>query len=161
MVDFNELYRRYAPDVHRFSFWLSGDPVTADDATAETFARAWTRREAIRVGTVKAYLLTIARNVVLHHFRRTRPSAELNRDLHDPAPDPERALLAREDLTRVLRALDQLREEDRAAFLLRVDHGLSYDSVARALGISLSAAKVRVHRVRLKLAMARTKETTK
>ncbi len=161
MVDFHQIYERYAPDVRRFCYWLSGDPTVADDATAETFARAWTQRESIRVGTVKAYLLAIARNVVLHHFRRARPLAELDPDALDPAPDAERSLLGREELERVRRALGAVREEDRAAFLLRVEHELSYDDIARTLGLSLSAAKVKVHRVRLKLAAARIQENTK
>ena len=54
----------------------------------------------------------------------------------------------------VLRALRGLPEGERAALLLRVDHDLSYEEIASALGISAGAAKVRVHRARLRLASA-------
>lgn len=47
--------------------------------------------------------------------------------------------------------LQTLPEIDRAAFVLRVQHDLPYDEIARVLGISLSATKVKVHRVRKKL----------
>jgi RNA polymerase sigma-70 factor (ECF subfamily) len=61
----------------------------------------------------------------------------------------------RERLEAVLHVLGQLPEGERAALLLRLDQGLSYEEIAAALGISTGAAKVRVHRARLKLLGAR------
>jgi RNA polymerase sigma-70 factor (ECF subfamily) len=55
----------------------------------------------------------------------------------------------------VLAALQALPEIDRAAVLMRAEEGMSYEEIAAALGISLPAAKVKVHRARLKLAEAR------
>src|SRR4030095_10465302 len=68
--DFAALYERYARDVYRFSLYLSGDFALAEDLTAETFARAWAAHERIRVGSVKAYLLMIARNLYRDAMRR-------------------------------------------------------------------------------------------
>ena len=64
-AEFSALYERYAGDVHRFAFWLSGNATDAEELTAETFARAWAIRDRIMVKTVKAYLLTITRNTHL------------------------------------------------------------------------------------------------
>jgi Sigma-70 region 2 len=61
---FHELYSRYAEDVYRFALWLTGNPDDAKDITSETFVRAWTAPEEPRMETVKAYLFTIARNLV-------------------------------------------------------------------------------------------------
>lgn len=44
MIDFSELYRTYAGDVHRFVLFLSGDPALADDILSETFIRLWHAR---------------------------------------------------------------------------------------------------------------------
>jgi RNA polymerase sigma-70 factor (ECF subfamily) len=60
----------------------------------------------------------------------------------------------------VVAALAELPEGERAALLLRVDHDLSYEDIASALGISVSAAKVRVHRARLRLTEALEKKGT-
>ncbi len=158
MIDFDELYQSYAADVHRFAFWLSGDAGIAEEATAETFARAWTHHGTLRLPTVKAYLLAIARNVVRGHYRRSRHSAELDEQAADPTPDAQRSLLGREALASVQRAFGSLPEKDRAAFLLRVEHELPYAEIATTLGISLSAAKVKVHRARLRLSAALTEE---
>ena len=45
MLDFHELYTRYAADVHRFALFLSGNRALADDITSETFLRAWSSSE--------------------------------------------------------------------------------------------------------------------
>ena len=64
MTRFHELYESYSRDVYRFALYLSGDPALADDVTSETFIRVWSSPEPIRLATVKAYLLTIARNLL-------------------------------------------------------------------------------------------------
>jgi RNA polymerase sigma-70 factor (ECF subfamily) len=52
----------------------------------------------------------------------------------------------------VLRALRQLPEIDRAALLMRSQHGMPYEEIAQALDLSTANTKVKVHRARLKLA---------
>ena len=66
-----------------------------------------------------------------------------------------RQVEARDELDRVLRALQEFPEADRAALLMRVDEGLSYDEIAAALGLPVATVKVKVHRARLKLTKVR------
>jgi len=66
----------------------------------------------------------------------------------DPAPGPEKRVAGRLELLRVRQFLQTLPEIDRAAF---VQHELPYAEIARILELSLSATKVKVHRVRKKL----------
>jgi RNA polymerase sigma factor (sigma-70 family) len=87
-MDFESLYRRYARDVYRFALFLSGRPEDADDIAAETFVRALTSREPIRVGTVKAYLFMIARNLYRSGRRQTSRVTGLEEDVEDPSRDP-------------------------------------------------------------------------
>ena len=152
MNDFHDLYVRYAGDVHRFVTYLSGDPALADDITSETFLRAWTSASPIRETTVKAYLFTIARHLVFAESRRTaRLDALVDRvPSTTPAQDAQHEQQA--SLARVLRGLRHLPALDRAALLLRVRDGLSYEEIAAALDLSVSNAKVKIHRARLKLA---------
>ena len=51
MTDFGDLYRHHAQDVFRFALYLSGNHAEAEDLTAETFVRAWTAPEPIRMAT--------------------------------------------------------------------------------------------------------------
>lgn len=151
MLSFQDLYETYAPDVYRFSLWLAGDVAEAGDVVSETFVRAWVRRATIRTETLKAYLLTIARNVYLERRRKRKREVVLDDVYADPATGPEGVVESRLELERVQSVLRTLPECDRIAFVLRVQHELPYAEIARVLEVSLSAAKVKVHRVRKKL----------
>jgi RNA polymerase sigma-70 factor (ECF subfamily) len=148
------LYRQHAAAVLRFAWGLSGDRSTAEDIVAETFARVLTRAPRIETSTALAYLLAVARNTFLTGLRHRRREVPLSDDLLAPAPDVESRLDDRARLDAVRRALRDMPEGERAALLLRVDHELSYDDIAAALDISVGAARVRVHRARLRLASA-------
>ena len=152
LIEFSSLYRAYARDVHRFALFLSGDASLADDIVSETFVRAWHARSRLDLATVKAYLFAIARNLYLQQRQRTNRLGPLDERLADPAPGPHDRMRARQDRDAVLAALRQLPEIDRAAVLMRADDEMPYEEIARVLGISVSSAKVKVHRARLKLA---------
>jgi RNA polymerase sigma-70 factor (ECF subfamily) len=161
LTDFATLYRQYAPDVYRFSLYLSGNRAEAEDIVSETFARIWSTADQIRTGTVKAYLLVIARNLYRTRLRKLRTRTELDEDLLDPKPGPEAAADARLELRRVLTRLQSLSEVDRAALLMQAHQGLSTEEIAVALGSSVAAVKVRIHRVRQKLIRIRSEEEGK
>jgi RNA polymerase sigma-70 factor (ECF subfamily) len=151
MINFLDLYDLYANEVYRFAFWLSGDRFEAEDITSETFVRVWVRFNTIRTETLKAYLFTIARNIYLKKRRNINKQVTINDTYPDPHPDPEQLIDSRLELLRIQNTIQKLPEVDRAAFVLRVQHELPYAEIARILEISLTAAKVKVHRVRKKL----------
>ena len=158
IIDFSGLYERYAQDVYRFALYLCGDPVYAQDIAAETFVRAWVTPGEIRVGSVKAYLFMIARNLYRAGLKQAQRQADLEAELADPAPGPEVVAGDRLELQAVLSALQQLPEVDRAALLMHVLDGLPYEEIGAALGLSVPAVKVKVHRARLKLNQLRQPE---
>jgi RNA polymerase sigma-70 factor (ECF subfamily) len=149
--DFHALYERHARDVFRFALYLCGDRSRAEDVAAETFAVAWTAADEARTSTMKAYLYTIARNLVRQRFRRDGPRAEIDPELADPRPGPASVAEDRMELRAVLTALQRLPESDRAALLMRAQDGLSHEEIARALGLSIVAVRVKIHRARLVL----------
>ena len=78
MLNFHDLYETYSSDVYRFALWITGDSYEADDITSETFIRAWAKKSTIRTQTLKAYLLTIARNIYLEKVRKQQRQIDLN-----------------------------------------------------------------------------------
>jgi RNA polymerase sigma-70 factor (ECF subfamily) len=151
MINFQDLYESYGDEVYRFALWLAGNPLEAEDITSETFIRAWVNNSKIRTETLKAYLFTISRNIYLQHQRKKKRLVVLE-DVHpDPAPGPDKLTESQLTLQSVQRVLQTLPEIDRAAFVLRVQHELPYDEIARVLELSLTATKVKVYRVRKKL----------
>jgi RNA polymerase sigma-70 factor (ECF subfamily) len=154
MINFQDLYESYATEVYRFTLWLSGDSSEAEDITSETFIRAWVNNSKIRTETLKAYLFAISRNVYLEHKRKRKNQVVLEDIYPDPAPGPDKLTESHAELQGVQRILQTLPEIDRTAFVLRVQHELPYDEIARVLELSLTATKVKVYRVRKKLIAA-------
>jgi RNA polymerase sigma-70 factor (ECF subfamily) len=154
MDELEALYRQHASAVFRFALGLSGDRSRAEDIVSETFVRLLTKAPRIETRTALAYLLAIARNTYLTGLRRRGREVPLPEEIPGPEDDPEGRLDDKARLEVVLRTLKSLPEGERAALLLRVDHDLNYEEIACALGTTVGAAKVRVHRARRRLACA-------
>ena len=152
LADFAELYRDHAHAVHRFALFLSGDPAMADDLTSEAFVRVWTARSRVDLSTVRGYLFAIVRNLHLQELRRERRHAPIDDRIATGEAGPEERASDRSTMRAVLAALDTLSHVDRTAVLMRAGDGLPYEEIARVLEISVAAAKVKVHRARLRLA---------
>jgi RNA polymerase sigma-70 factor, ECF subfamily len=156
MTTFHDLYQKYAADVHRFAYYLCGDADEAADLTSETFMRVWVVKDDLRAQTVKAYLFTIVRHLYLQQRKRENRHQAIPPDLEDRTPGPDHLAETRSELDAVMRILQTLPEIDRSVLLMRAEGGLSYEEIAELHGISVAAAKVKVHRARLKLARLRS-----
>lgn len=105
----------------------------AEDAFQETFLRALQAYPRLRHGEhLRAWVLTIARNVAIDAVRRTRPTVEL----HETGAADGRP--AYEELSHLT---DDLPPKERAAVVLRYGYDLAYDQIAAALGSSEEAAR--------------------
>jgi RNA polymerase sigma factor (sigma-70 family) len=105
----------------------------AEDAFQETFLRALRAYGRLAHGEhLRAWVLTIARNVALDTLRRTRTTEELQETaVHDPAP-------AYDELAELT---DGLGPKERAAVVLRYGYDLTYEQIASALDSSPDAAR--------------------
>lgn len=148
MDGFHDLYERYYRDVFKFAVFLTGDHARAEDLTSETFVRAWLARDRIQHATVRAYLLTITRNLHRDQLRAARPMQELDERMPDTRPSIEAQVQHSFALDAVRARLRRVAKGDRRALLLYVVRGMSYDEIARALDISVAAVKSRIFRAR-------------
>jgi RNA polymerase sigma factor (sigma-70 family) len=107
---------------------------SADDAFQETFLRALRAYPTLEHGRyLKAWVLTIARNVAVDFHRRERITSAEVPDL-ESVDEP----LPYEELRRLTA---QLPEKERAAVFLRYGYDLSYEDIGDALGASSEAAR--------------------
>jgi RNA polymerase sigma-70 factor (ECF subfamily) len=159
-VDFHQIYQAHASAVHRFAVGLTGDRALADDLTEDAFVRLWTASDEIRLPTVRAYLCTIVRNLHVSHLRKARRSTPLDDSLADPVDRVAAPVELRSQAEAALRALATLSPEDREALLMRAAD-MSYAEIAQSLTISVTAAKVRVHRARVRALRAREEQSCK
>ena len=150
MTDFHYLYTKYANDIYHFALLLCGSVDDAKEITAETFARALTGKAPLVMSTVKGYLLAIARNLYLEILRRRKRVSDLPQEVQDFSQDMNQMIEHKTELEALQAFLNKFPEVDRAALLLRAD-GVPYDEITKTLNISLASAKVKVHRLRVKL----------
>ena len=155
---FAPLYQRYEPIVRGYCQRRLGDPHAAADATSRIFLRVLAALPAFRPdparpgSTFRAWLFTIAHNVVIDTHRRDRKHPSLDqpgRDgiplsesaaVIDPAASPEDIALANDLSRQVHDTLARLPERQRRIVELRLA-GLTGAEIAEALGMSLSAVK--------------------
>jgi len=152
MDGFRELYERYYSEVYRFALFLTGDTTRAEDLAADTFVRAWTARDRIRQETVRAYLLTITRNLFRDGLRAARPHVALDERLQDGSPMADARVERASALQQVRTRLRRVARGDRRALLLYVVREMSYAEIANVLGVSVAAVKSRIFRAREALA---------
>ena len=148
MDPFRDLYERYHADVYRFALFLTGDRSSAEDLAADTFVRAWTARDRIRQDTVRAYLLTITRN--LHRDALRSGSGRQFTTVDDTIPDQHAHVQVQHAgaLHDIRARLRRVARGDRRALLLYVVKDMSYGDIATTLGVSLGAVKSRIRSAR-------------
>lgn len=136
-------YREHANAVYAFLVSLCRDPVWAEDLMQDTFVKATRSLGGYRGGNPRSWLFTIARSVFIDDTRKRRavPTDEIG-DTAATDPDAVEAML-------IEQALGQLPERQRTALLLVDRAGLGYADAAEALGCSIGAMKVLVHRARI------------
>jgi RNA polymerase sigma factor (sigma-70 family) len=130
---FERFYEEHRADVMRLLRRQLGRE-RADDAFQETFLRALQAYGRLDHGEhLRAWVLTIARNVAIDVLRRTRPTAPVTGEEAVEEIAPAYAELG--PLT------NGLPPKERAAVVLRYGYDLSYDQIAAALGSSPEAAR--------------------
>jgi len=142
---FEILFREHQGKVYGWIVRIVRDPAAAEDLTLETFwriHRAHARFDPAR--SFGAWARRIATNVALDYLKSSRPEMDLPDDLVSPAlPDPA----VTEELRRTTaRAFTRLPAKLRIAATLALIEDRPYQEIAEALGISVSAVKVRVFR---------------
>jgi RNA polymerase sigma-70 factor (ECF subfamily) len=124
----------------------------AEDAAQNAVLRAWRHRRTLRAdASVTEWLRRIARNETMRLNARVLPAAADPEDLVELSAADERtdATILRID---VVRALAALKESDRELLLLRYAADLTQPAVAQAVSIPEGTVKVRLHRLRVRLA---------
>lgn len=142
---FAPLYHRYFDPVYRYSYRRLGSSEAAADATAHVFAKALAALPRYREETpsFRAWLFTIAHNVIVDDLRARRPTASIDNVAHVEArdPSPEDVALSEETRRTVRALLAALPPEQRQILELRLA-GLTGPEIAAVLGRSLGAVKI-------------------
>jgi RNA polymerase sigma-70 factor (ECF subfamily) len=152
---FEELVRRHRLATYRVALRLLGDESDAEDATQDAFVQAWRNLGGFRSDAAfSTWMYRVVTNRCLNMLRARRRTEPLPDDREAPASSPDRIAEARWQVEDLKLAILRLTPEQRAPLVLRELQGCSYEEIAEALGVSISAVKSRLHRARLELLAA-------
>jgi len=149
---FGALYERYLGRVYAYIRVRTATDEDAADVTQQVFLQALRALPRYRDGSAPfaAWLFRIARNAVIDHQRRTRPS--ISWDALPVAPqivddrDVEASVLRRERLDRIRALLGRLDRDKRELLALRFAAGLTIAEIAAVIGKSEAATKKSLYR---------------
>ncbi len=164
---FEALYRRHKDPVYRYLLRLSGHNETAEDVFQDVWGKIVKARHNYRpTAKFTTFLYRVAHNCFIDHVRRnkrhagnTRFEPDLHRDPGETLETTTERSLARE---RLETALADLPDEQRDAFLLHEEGGLSVDQIAAVTGCNRETAKSRLRYAvnKLRAAIDEPAETT-
>jgi RNA polymerase sigma-70 factor, ECF subfamily len=165
-----EVVRLQNRRIYNLCYRFTNSPDDAQDLTQEVFIRVYRTLGSYDVekGAFTTWLTTLARNLLVDHFRRTRQdrvtdsidaSVTEERDspavsdrLRDPGPSPADHLASQETQKLVRRALAKLSPDLREAVILRDLQDMDYKEIAQVLRVPEGTVKSRINRGRMELA---------
>lgn len=148
---FRRLYRELYEPVDRYLSGRLQNREDVEDLIAQLFHRFLERLDSYdsRRGSVATWLLTMARNALVDHYRSQRETVSIESladILSGNGGDPLKDIIRDEEAKSVHALLKELPAETQEMFSLRFGHDMSYRDIALCLGSSETAVKQRFSR---------------
>jgi RNA polymerase sigma-70 factor (ECF subfamily) len=154
---FEKLVLRYQTPVFSFVYRYLGDRFAAEDLVQEVFLRVHQAAQRFEPrGSVSSWIFKIAYNLSVNELKRRARAARFSADLKladrgNRTGTAHSMLEEKEIEVRLMNALEELPENQRAALLLRIKEGLSYVEISRVLSVSVSSVESLIFRGRERL----------
>ncbi|PZG43445.1 RNA polymerase subunit sigma-24 [Spongiactinospora gelatinilytica] len=150
---FEAIYHAYYPAIHQYAARRTGSPEDTADVLSETFLTAWRRIADVPEGEqARLWLYGVARRVLANQRRALSRRAGLTERLKDASAT--RPVSRGDGLDHVREAFDDLSVRDREVLALACWEELSGPEIGKVLGCTGTAARIRLHRARKRLARA-------
>lgn len=144
---FSKLFKTHAKNLHDFLYYKFGNHLNPQDQVQEAFIKLWQNCKEVEPSKAKSYLFTVANNLMLnavaHHkvvlkFQETKPKSSTNEN-------PQFLLEESEYMHKLQKAISNLTEAQRVAFLLNRIEGKKHKEIANMLDISTKAVEKRIY----------------
>lgn len=151
---FEELYTRHRGGLYRYFLRLCRDASTAEDLYQGVWMKLIAARGRYEVkAKFTTWLYQMAHNHFIDHYRKHTTSRESGQNYDAQELEnisgarheqPEQQLELQEQAARLRQLINRLPEEQRGAFLLREEAGMSVAEIAEATGVNIETAKSRL-----------------
>ena len=144
---FAELFKKHAQELHNFIYYKYGEHISPRDKVQEAFIKLWDNCKKVPLQKAKSFLFTIANNLSLNQLKHDRVKLKFQQEDHKNYTNqsPEFILEEKEYLQKYQKALANLTEPQRVAFLLNRVEGKKHKEIAELLGISRKAVEKRIY----------------
>tara|TARA_B100001113_G_scaffold124399_1_gene101512 strand:- start:329 stop:808 length:480 start_codon:yes stop_codon:yes gene_type:complete len=143
--DFKMIYDAHFDDLRRYLIYRSGDQDLSKDIAQNVFMKVWTKKIEIASGNIKSLLFKMATDEFISHIRKKKVEKEYTESIDLKLireADNNDDLLEKKVLFQ--KALNQLPEKQKTAFLMNKMQGLTYKEIAEILNLSQKAIEKRI-----------------
>lgn len=144
---YSSVFTKHSKNLHDFLYYKFGESFNPKDKVQEAFIKLWENCSKVSPNKAKSYLFTVANNLMLNEaahqkvvlkFQKIKPK-------HYTNENPEFILEGNEYMQKLQKAISNLTETQRAAFLLNRIEGKKHKEIAELLGISTKAVEKRIY----------------
>jgi RNA polymerase sigma factor (sigma-70 family) len=153
-IEFNHQIISFRNGLQRYAYSLVSDRDDASDLVQETYLKAFLYREKlVDYSNLKAWIISILRNIFINNYRRRKKSREILNDEIAVMKDLEQGFESTETYyteNELNKALAQLNNELKLPFIKYID-GFKYREIADEMGINIGTVKSRIFTARKQL----------
>jgi len=144
---FKLVYKKYAASIQDFLTYKYGASYNPQDTVQDIFIKLWQNCSKVSLQKVKSYLFTLANNATLNiikhnkvvlNYQKVKPQEYTNES-------PEFIMEKNQFLDRYQKALGNLNEDQRVAFLMNKADGLKHQEIADRLGVTKKVVEYRIY----------------
>lgn len=144
---FSSIFNKYSKNLHDFLYYKFGDHLNPKDKVQEAFIKLWQNCAKISPDKAKSFVFTTANNLMLNEvahqkvvlkYAQTKPKYYTNEN-------PEFLMQEDEYHKKLQKALANLTEAQRTAFLMNRVEGKKFKEIASLLDISTKAVEKRIY----------------
>ncbi|WP_027137076.1 RNA polymerase sigma factor [Gaetbulibacter saemankumensis] len=144
---FSSIFNKYSKDLHNFLYYKFGDQLNPKDKVQDAFIKLWENCKKVTPDKAKSYVFTTANNLMLNEaahqkvvlkHQQTKPKKVTNEN-------PEFLMQESEYNVKLQKALSNLTEAQREAFMMNRVEGKRFKEIAELLDISTKAVEKRIY----------------
>ena len=144
---FSSIFNKYSKNLHDFLYYKFGEDLNPKDKVQEAFIKLWQNCKKVSPEKAKSFLFTTANNLMLNEYAhqkvvlkytKTKPKTYTNEN-------PEFLMQENEYMQKLQKALSNLTEPQRTAFLMNRVEGKRFKEIADILDISTKAVEKRIY----------------
>ncbi len=153
-IIFSTFFKSQIKALRNFIFYKFGNLDHAEDVAQEAFVKLWQNCSSVPLEKAKSYIYTIANNSSLNKIAHEKVVLKYEKNfksLDQTNESPEYILEEKQFQTKLLKAIENLNEKQRIAFLMHRIDGKKYSEIASDLNISVKAVEKRIHLALLSL----------